>query len=48
MFGKESERKEKTIKEQQASCFGILDATEEDMDRAIRLCPYVFSRLKDI
>lgn len=49
MFGKKrSERKEKTLEEQQASCFGILDATEEDMDEIIRRYPYVLSKLKDI
>ena len=42
------EERVKTIQEQQATCFGILDATEEDMMRAIELCPYVFSKLKEI
>ena len=43
-----SEWRERTLEEQQASCFGILGATEEDMDEIIRRHPYVLSKLKDI
>lgn len=43
----EKKKKEKTIEEQQATCFGILDATDEDMENAIKRYPYVFSKLKE-
>lgn len=48
IWDKKGERREKTIEEMQATCFGILDLTDEDMDRILKMSPYVFSRLKEI
>lgn len=49
MFRKmKGEKRDKTIEEQQATCFGILDATDEDMKNIIKKYPYVLSKLKEI
>lgn len=45
---KKEKRREKTIEEQHATCFGILDLTDEYMDRILKMSPYIFSRLKEI